>query len=196
MGQFYGDGDTGVDLAKLDFFCNFKQTLALMTRIFRLTLVFWGTLFSVQCKNNDRGSSLHTPITLAARIGPKSLVGVWTGDCCLLYSSELILAADSTFTFHDQGCLEQSYTQGKWGISNGAIWLTSFENFKQKVQVWPSDTVLVPKGKGKHRHLKEGGPGNNTRVYFDGLHLRIERDTLYGGNTKGYLERAKFYRKV
>jgi hypothetical protein len=196
-------------LAKLDFRPYFSRTLVVMKRVINITFSFFGLLLLSQCKNADRKRlSWNMPIP-KVRSGTNSLFGTWAGDCCMFYSSVLKLEADSTFTFYDRGCTQQRFTQGRWKIRNGTIVLSSNDIFKPKVQDWPFGTVLVPKGKRKHRRLKEGmveltgikdtlivasfGSGDTTRIYFDRLQLMVRRDTLYGINSNNFLESAKFY---
>jgi hypothetical protein len=181
-----------------------------MIRVINFTFSVCGLLLLLQCKNADRKRlSWNMPIA-KVKSGTNSLFGTWAGDCGVFYSSVLNLEADSTFTFHDRGCTQQRFTQGKWKIRNGAIVLSSDDIFKPKVQDWPVGTVLVPNAKREHHRCRKGvfeytgikdtlmvvsyGSGDTTRIYFDTLQLLVRQDTLYGINSNNFLESAKFYR--
>lgn len=180
------------------------EMIKLFTNISLLGLLFW-----TGCNREERGGFGNAPIAPIAKIGPKSLVGIWTGDHSAFYSSELILDVDSTFTFHDQGCTQKRYSQGKWEIRNGAIWLTSFDRFKPKLEARPVSPKLVIRKK-KRRRFREGemefvvmrdtmlvvpfGPGDTTHVYFNRLQLAIKRDTIYAIKPNDVFETSKFYR--
>jgi hypothetical protein len=198
-------------LEKSDFKHYFSRTLLVMIRVINITFLFLGLLLLSQCKNEDhKRVSWSVPIVEAGS-RTNSLLGTW-GESGLFYSSVLKLTADSTFTFYDQGCTQQRFTQGRWKVQNGTIVLRSGDIFKPKVQDWPIGTILVPKEKRKHLRLKQGvvevagikdtlmvaslGSGDTTRIYFDRLRLLVRRDTLYGINSNSFLQSAKFYRKL
>lgn len=139
-----------------------------------------------QCKNEDhRRVPWIAPIT-KTRSTTSSLFGTWSGGCCLFYSSELKLSADSTFTFHDQGCTQQCFTKGRWKLRNDIIVLTSDDRFKQHMTELTGikDTLVA----------FSAGPGDTTRIYFDRQQLQITRDTLYGINSNNSPKSLKFYR--
>jgi hypothetical protein len=140
------------------------------------------------------------------------LVGEWKYNNTIWYSSELTLNNNGTFTFHDQGCNGQRFSQGQWTLIHNSISLTSFDNFKQKEQTEANSSNEVVEQKKPKRKLKKGeveysfvgfkdvppaalpGPSDTILVYLDKLHLDVRSDTLYCVGSNKLPEGAQFRR--
>ncbi len=147
--------------------------------------------------------------------------GEWVDNNVMIYTSELTLNNDGTFKFHDQGCTEQRYTEGRWLISNGGVVLSSFDKYKQVEKVFaPNNTVFTPihsKRKNKQNiqyvldsrtdmhgslsitttpEFKIPGPNDTTNVYFDNIKLQWGFGGLFCFDKSSPLGGSKFTRAV
>jgi hypothetical protein len=134
-----------------------------------------------------------------------SLAGEWEYSNSIYYSAKLRLKSDGTFNYHNETCYGQSFTEGKWRENNGAIVLTSNDNYRPFKEAKPQ---LKP----KETRFKEGQltfigfdetdgriiPGSNdtVRVYFNNVLLKLITDTLYSGVNNTYIAEHKFTRMV
>lgn len=176
-------------------------------------MTLFGLFFLTQC-NTKEDNPTFAPTIALTKVDNNPLVGEWKYASTIWYSSELILHDNRTFTYHDQGCYGQRFSQGQWTRANGSISLTSFDTFKEKEQVEATKTAeateqhktepKLEKEKVEYSFVgfKETAAAdfpsaNDTiRVYLDNLQLQLRNDTLYcnciGSNKLP--EEAKFYR--
>lgn len=124
----------------------------------------------------------------------------------------MTLNNNGTFTFHDQGCYGQRFSQGQWTNAHNSISLTSFDNFKPKEQIDNIKTEEAseqekakPKSNTSDAEYSFVGfknippptfPGSNdtVRIYLDNIQLRLRNDTLYCVGSNKLPEEAKFYK--
>jgi hypothetical protein len=171
-----------------------------------------GLILLTQCKSKEYGDG-RTRVTPTAIVTKHKnrLIGEWRYNLTF-YSSELTLQDDGTFTFHDEGCLGQKFSHGQWINTDDLIFLTSFDDFKQKEQIKDIEPFkVIAQLKPKHK-LKKGpveysfvgfkeisapafpGPHDTVRVYLDRVQLQLRNDTLYCVGSNKLPEEAKFYR--
>lgn len=177
-------------------------------RIFILT--FFALFLLVQCNVNNNSKESKSASLLVPAKAHNHIAGEWKYNNTIWYTSELLLNNNGTFTFHDQGCYGQQFTQGNWTTTDGLIFLTSFESFKQKEQVDSANTTIQSnvkrRGKtGKVEYIFTGfknqnaihftGPNDTLRVFFNNIQLQLRNDTLYCVGSNKLPEGAKFYRK-
>jgi len=173
-------------------------------------MALFGLFLLTQCNTKENNPTVAPSI--AVRNVDNPLVGEWKYNNTIWYSSELTLHNDGTFTYHDQTCNGQRFSQGQWKSENGSIALTSFDTFKQKEVIEPTKTVEVT-GQQKPKHkLKKGqveysfvgfkemtipsfSSANDTvRVYLNDIQLQLRHDTLYCVGSNKLPKQAKFYR--
>jgi hypothetical protein len=88
-----------------------------------------GLVLLTQCTSKEViNKRTQFPSGFVSKTG-NSFVGEWKYNNTIWYSSELSLNKNGSFTFHDQSCYGQRFSQGQWTFVNGLISLTSFENF-------------------------------------------------------------------
>lgn len=166
-----------------------------------------------QCNTKHDSNSATDTLSPSAKAQSKNpLIGEWKYSNSIWYSSDLTLHDNGDFTFHDQGCYGQRFSQGQWKINKGIIQLISFDTFKQKQQTEVDKSNHVIEQKRPTRKLKSGEveysfvgfkdipppilPGTNdtVRVYLDKVQLQLRADTLYCIGSNRLPEEAKFYR--
>lgn len=170
----------------------------------------FGLFLLTQC--NTKHNSLSIALLSGATKVDNLLAGEWEYSHTIWYTSELTFHNDGTFTYHDQSCTGQRFSQGHWTNANGSICLTSFNTFKQKEIVERTRKVEVTEQQKPKRKLKKGKveysfvdftetavPGfpsaNDTvRVYLNNIQLQLRNDTLYCISPNKLPEQAKFYR--
>lgn len=172
-----------------------------------------GLFLLTQCNTKHDGNSATDTLSPSAKTQSKNLVtGEWKYTTSIWYSSELTLHDNGNFTFHDQGCYGQRFSQGQWTTNNGIIQLISFDTFKQKQQTEVDKSNQVIEQKKPSRKLKSGeveysfvgfkdvpppilpGPNDTVRVFLDKVQLQLRTDTLYFVGSNKLPEEAKFYR--
>ena len=171
-----------------------------------------GLFLLTQCNTKTVSDSDAKFLSLSTKtLSANSLTGEWKYNNTIWYSSELSLQDNGTFTFHDQGCYGQKFSQGQWTNNNGIIILTSFDSFKQKEQRDTAITMTTTTRQAQSK-LKNGkieysfigfkavstpiltNPHDTVRVYFDKIQLQLQGDTLYCMGSNKLPEDAKFYR--
>ncbi|MBL7710704.1 MAG: hypothetical protein JNJ86_16660 [Chitinophagaceae bacterium] len=169
--------------------------------------------FLTQCTNEQGPNNSKQILSHSVKTEPEySLTGQWLYKNTIWYSSELTLNENGLFTFHDQGCYGQKFSQGRWSKNNGLIQLTSFDIFKQQEETKPA-TIAEVHQKKPNRELEEGdveysfvgfdkaasqilpGPNDTVRVYLDKIQLQVRNDTLYCVGSNNLPEEARFHRK-
>ena len=184
-----------------------------MATLRNLISATFGLLLFTQCNKKEKSNDIESvaPTSVVKQV-VNSLNGKWKYNNTIWYSSELTLHDNGTFTFHDQGCNGQKFSQGQWTNSNGSVLLTSFDRFKPKEQV---ETIRIAKAielqKAK-RKLKKGEveylfvefkdipapvfprPHDTVQVYLNKIKLQLRNDTLYCVGSNTLLEEAKFHR--
>lgn len=110
--------------------------------------------------------------------------GKWEYINTIWYSSELTLAENGTFTFHDEGCYGQRFSQGERINNNGIILLTSFDSFKKNIHTQTKPEELA-------QHLP--GPNDTIKVYLDNIQMQLKNDTLYCTGQNKFPEEAAFH---
>ena len=172
-----------------------------------------GLFLLTQCTTKTDNNSLTQVLSPSAKTqSDNSLTGEWKYSHSIWYASELTLADNGTFKFHDQGCYGQKFSQGQWTNNNGIILLTSFDSFKQKEQTETIKSTEVADQKKPRRKLKKGeveytfvgfkdvpppflpGPNDTVRIYLDKIKLQLSNDTLFCVGSDKLPEGAKFYR--
>ncbi len=166
-----------------------------------------------QCNTKTDSNSVAQVLSSSTKtLSENSLTGEWKYSNTIWYSSELTLQDNGTFTFHDQGCYGQKFSQGQWTNNNGTILLISFDSFKQKEQTDTIKSTEISDQKKTNRKLKKGeveytfvglknvpppvlpGPSDTVRIYLNKIQLQLKNDTLYCVGSDKLPEGAKFYR--
>lgn len=169
----------------------------------------FGLFLLAQCNSKDKPIVAHS---IAVEKVDNPLVGEWKYNNTIWYSSELTFHNNGTFTYHDQSCHGQRFSQGQWTNVNGSISLTSFDTFIQKEVVKNTRTVVATEGRKLQRKLRKGEiefsfvgfnqttipslptAGDTMRVYLDNIQLELRNDTLNCVSSNKMPEQAKFYR--
>lgn len=172
-----------------------------------------GLFLLTQCNTKQDSNSVTQILPLSVKTQSENpLTGEWKYSNSIWYSSELTLQDNGTFTFHDQGCYGQKFSQGQWTNNNGIIQLTSFDTFKQKEQIETNRSNEVAEQKKTKRKLKKGeveysfvgfkdvpppvcpAPNDTVRIYLNKVQLQLRNGTLYCVGSDRFLEEAKFQR--
>lgn len=200
-------------------FCIFEKVSGyFMVTLRNLIISLLGLCLLTQCNNKqsdigkvDFSFDLKPKLVF---VSPRSVieerfVGKWLYSFPF-YSSELIINVDGTFQYHDQGCMCQSYSEGKWTINGQEITLHSFEEFKKSnapaIIKTETKSVFVRKKnqKSKSDGLKFNLPTFSTEysvsvkrpdtsnIYFEKLRFMLIKDTLYKLDEKGLFAESKF----
>lgn len=108
------------------------------------------------------------------------LTGKWVCNHTIWYSSELVLTQEGKFTYYDQSCLKQNFSEGSWLKQGNFIVLSSLMGYKpQKTQT----NCLVSSAR------------DTAKVFFDNEPLQIKGDTLFFVGRNKILEDHKFHRQ-
>lgn len=169
-----------------------------------------GLLLLTQCKtkeNSNRSTSSAQNSHFTER-----LAGEWIYNNTMWYSSELKLQNDGTFTFHDQGCYGQNFTEGQWTQDQDRIILSSYKTYMTPQKITPVETVskrVKRQYKNKKgvieftvEDLKEiappkfPGPHDTVPVYFDRVQLKLKGDTIYCADNNKIIAEHKFSRSA
>jgi hypothetical protein len=147
--------------------------------IFQFSLLFLFAACRVKHRDNQL-TQFSFPPTKSQTVN--TVIGKWKCTNIFMYSSELTLAHNGTFTFHDHGCLGRKFSEGKWSNSNGKILLTSFDSFKEEKQT--TATNCFP------------GPNDTVKAYFHDIQMELKNDSLScsGQNKLPEGNTAKFHR--
>jgi len=93
-----------------------------------------------QCNNAEETVNTSNPLLQRSTSQSANPVeGEWKYSSSIWYSSELSLHSNGTFTFHDQSCIGQRFSQGHWTNSMGIIVLQSLESFRDEKQTDGTD---------------------------------------------------------
>jgi hypothetical protein len=170
----------------------------------------FGLILLTQCNTKEDHPTV-APLIAETKVD-NPLAGEWKYNNTIWYSLELTFHDDGTFTYHDQSCTGQRFSQGQWTKANGSISLTSFDTFKQKQVVEPIKMTEVTELQKPKRKLKKGqveysfvgfkettvpsfpSANDTVRVYFNNIQLQVTNDTLYCVSSNKLPEQAKFYR--
>jgi len=181
-----------------------------MVTLRNFIIASFGLFLLTQCNTKEDSSTVVPSLAVTKVDNP--LVGEWKYNNTILYSSELTLCNDGTFTYHDQSCNGQRFSQGQWTVSNGSISLTSFDTFKHKEVVEHTKTDELTEPQKPKRKLKKGkveysfvgfkettapsfpSANDTVRVYLNDIQLQLRNDTLYCVSSNKFPEQAKFYR--
>jgi hypothetical protein len=178
-------------------------------RIYILTLLILFLLIQCNVNSDNRKESKHLSTAVPVKAA-NYIAGKWKYNYSIWYTSELILNNNGTFTFHDQGCTGQRFSQGRWTNIDDLVVLTSFESFQQKEHADTANTITQlnvkrRSKKGKVEYIFTGfknqpmfnlpGPNDTVRVYLNHIQLQLRNDTLYCVGSNKLPEGAKLYRK-
>jgi hypothetical protein len=181
-----------------------------MVTLRNFIMTAFGLFLLTQCNTKEDNSTVAPSIAVTKVDNP--LLGEWKYDNTIWYSSELTLHNDGTFTYHNQSCNGQRFSQGQWTSTNGSLSLTSFNAFKEKEQVAAVKKVEIRQTNKPKRKLRHGvveysfvdfkvttvpslpTAGDTVRVYLDNIQLQLRNDTLYCIGSNKLPEDAKFYR--
>jgi hypothetical protein len=168
------------------------------------------SLLLVQCKpkQTDNQQASLLPSQDKIKTGPS---GAWINNSTLFYTSQLMLQENGVFTFHDQGCVVQNFTEGYWAINGRDITLTSFDKYKpvEKHSIESARIIKIAKKRGNPKKgsfeysllrldtvaaQKFSGPNDTTKIYFDRVQMRFYKDTLFNVDQNKYIGDNKFIR--
>jgi hypothetical protein len=165
-------------------------------------------LVLTQCKSKEDSANQRPPSSSFVGTKNKSnFNGRWRYSMPFYYS-ELILNGDGTFTFHDQGCYGQRFSQGQWTNEKNIVRLISFDTFKQIEQAekkiindaTQQKTTKKSNAEYSYVDLKKVappvllGPNDTVRVYLNKVLLQFTNDTLFCIGTNRLPEDARFHR--
>lgn len=133
-----------------------------------------------------------------------SIIGEWKYSFPF-YSSELVFKENGAFSFHERGCMEHGYCEGRWEKKGDAYVLTSFEQYKhQKEYTVTRGSIASNKrrvtGKGKEYVLDLSALEQNVEIkipdtaniYFDKVSFLLKENTLLRLDETGRQTIAKF----
>lgn len=143
----------------------------------------------------------------ATTVSP-SLVGEWEYSFPF-YSSELTINKDSTFRFHERGCMGHGYSEGKWTFSANRLTLLSDEKYKIDNQLESYGIESDSGASNRKSKMSKRKPDlkfdlstytikaiykhvDTANVYFDRVQFILEQGTLYRLNKNGLRTEAKF----
>jgi len=162
-----------------------------------ILLPFGMLLFSDCSHEENNPPPIPFPFPPISKKVDISFVGEWRYSNSMWYLSELSLKSNGTFTFHDQSCYGQKFSEGQWTNKDDLIFLTSFDEFKAREEVESVKPPLVRQEvkrigmhkKGMDKYLFVGfkettlqgfsGPNDTIPIFLNNVQLQLRNDTLY-----------------
>jgi len=127
-----------------------------------------------------------------------SLCGLWTYSFPF-YSSQLIFRNDGTFSYHNQGCTGQGYTEGRWAQIGNEIVLTSFDKYKQEQQpvvvteIKPVEIAETePAGITRHKKKKRKGGLIVPDITFEFAKINYTSSIQWPDTSNIYFDHVRF----